>query len=70
MSIQDRPEVSECWENHTKGKHQVNITFDRDLIVELRDYAEQQVLVSAVVKVVREIVSLRRKRRQPWDLFY
>lgn len=70
LLIVGRPEVKQCWENHSHGKYSVALVFDEDLVVELRDSQLQTVLVSEAVTVIREALQLRRKRRQPWSIFY
>jgi Protein of unknown function (DUF3019) len=69
LVIVGHPDVKRCWEQYSKGVYSVELAFSEDLIVELRDPQLQQVLVSAAVKVIREALQLRRKRRQPWNIF-
>ncbi len=68
--IVDRPDVRRCWENFSEGTYEVELTFDRDLTVQLRDPQLQQVLASQTIAVIKEALQLRRKRRQPWNLLY
>jgi hypothetical protein len=69
LVIVGRPDVKRCWENYSKGLYTVELAFSEDLIVELRDPQLQNVLVTQAVKVIREALQLRRKRRQPWNIF-
>ena len=39
------------------------------LFVELRDVKLERVLASQAITVIREALQLRRKRKQPWNLF-
>ena len=70
LVIVGRPEVRRCWENFSSGLYQVELTFNEDLVVELRDPQLQRVLVSEAITVIREALRLRRKRRQPWNILY
>jgi hypothetical protein len=68
LLIVGQPQVRQCWENHTDGVYTVRVTFDRDLLVQLRDTDLQNVLASETIAVIKEALRLRRKRRQPWDI--
>lgn len=68
--IVDRPDVRRCWENFSEGTYEVELAFERDLTVELRDPQLEQVLASQTIAVIKEALQLRRKRRQPWNLLY
>jgi hypothetical protein len=68
LLIVGQPQIRQCWENHTEGVYTVRLTFDRDLLVELRDLQLQKVLASEAIAVIKEALRLRRKRRQPWDI--
>jgi hypothetical protein len=68
LLIVGRPQIRRCWENHTEGTYTVQLEFERDLLVELRDLQLQNVLASEAIAVIREALRLRRKRRQPWDI--
>jgi hypothetical protein len=68
LLIVGQPQVRQCWENHAEGVYTVRLTFDRDLLVQLRDTDLQNVLASETVAVIKEALRLRRKRRQPWDI--
>jgi len=70
LLIVGRPEVKRCWENFSEGSYQVELTFDHDLSVELRDPSLERVVASAAITIIREALQLRRKRRQPWNILY
>jgi len=70
LVIVDRPDIKRCWEDHSSGTYSVELVFEQDLTVELRDLGLQQVLVSRAIEVIREAIRLRPKRRQPWNIFY
>ncbi|MGH8175088.1 MAG: DUF3019 domain-containing protein [Steroidobacter sp.] len=70
LVIVDRPEIRRCWENYSQGVYSVELVFNKDLIVELRDPQLQQVLASQAITVIRQALQLRRKRRQPWNILY
>ena len=68
LVIVDRPDIKRCWENFSKGVYSVELSFNKDLTVELRDPQLQQVLVSETIAVIKQALQLRRRRRQPWNL--
>ncbi|HEY6641569.1 DUF3019 domain-containing protein [Povalibacter sp.] len=70
LVIVDRPDIKRCWESFTNGVYNVELSFNKDLTVELRDPELQQVLASETIAVIRQALQLRRKRRQPWNLLY
>jgi hypothetical protein len=70
LVIVDRPDVKRCWEDYAEGTYSVELTFDKDLTVQLRDPDLERVLASQTIAVIKEALQLRRKRRQPWNLLY
>jgi hypothetical protein len=70
LVIVGQPHVQRCWENHSEGRHTVELAFSTDLTVELRDSDLERVLAAQTISVIREALQLRRKRRQPWDIFF
>lgn len=70
LVIVGRPEVKHCWERYSSGTYTLELIFQTDLTVELRDTQLQHVLASRTVKVIREALQLRRKRRQPWSIVF
>lgn len=70
LVIVDRPEIRRCWENYSEGVYSIELVFDKDLTVELRDPGLDEVLASQTIAVIKEALQLRRKRRQPWNLLY
>lgn len=70
LVIVGRPHVRQCWDAHSQGRYELELTFSTDLIVELRDPELREVLASEAITVIREALRLRRKRRQPWDIFF
>ena len=69
LVIVGRPEIKRCWENFSEGVYTVQLAFQDDVLVELRDSQLHEVLASAAITVIREAQQLRRKRRQPWNIF-
>jgi len=70
LVIVDRPDIKRCWENYSRGTHSVELTFSDNVVFELRDTQLQNVLASKALKVIREALEYRRKRRQPWNIIY
>jgi hypothetical protein len=69
LVIIDRPEVKRCWEHYSQGTYSVELTFTEDLTFQLRDPALQNILASEALRVIREALRYRHKRRQPWNIF-
>lgn len=69
LVIVDRPEVKQCWEHYEAGAYTVELVFAQDLTFQLRDPDLQQVLASEVLRVIKEAILYRHKRRQPWNIF-
>jgi hypothetical protein len=69
LVIVDRPEVKRCWEHYSQGTYTVELVFADDLVFQLRDLELQRVLASEALRVIREAIRYRHKRRQPWNIF-
>jgi hypothetical protein len=69
LIILDRPDVKHCWEHYSQGTYSINLTFVDDLTFQLRDPALQNVLASEVLRVIREALRYRHRRRDPWNIF-
>lgn len=68
--IVDQPHIRRCWEHHSEGFYSVEVVFSQDLVVQLRDTELDRVLASQAIAVIRKALQFRRKRRQPWSIFY
>jgi hypothetical protein len=69
LVILDRPEVKRCWENYSAGIYSIQLVFAEDLVFQLRDVELRNVLASQALRVIREAIRYRHKRRQPWNIF-
>ncbi len=69
LVILDRPEIKHCWEHYSQGTYSIDLTFMDDLTFQLRDPALQNVLASEVLRVIREALRYRHRRRDPWNIF-
>ena len=69
LVIVDRPEVKHCWENYSHGTYRIELTFVDDLTFQLRDPGLQNILASEVLRVIREALHYRHRRREPWNIF-
>ena len=69
LVIVDRPEIKRCWENYSEGTYSIDLIFTADLIFQLKDLELQNVLASAALRVIREAIRYRHKRREPWNIF-
>jgi len=70
LVIVDQPHIRRCWEHHSEGLYSVEVVFNQDLVVQLRDTELDRVLASQAIAVIRKALQFRRKRRQPWSIFY
>jgi len=64
-----RPQIKRCWENYKSGTYTLQLEFARDLTFQLRELPLQNVLASEVLRVLREALQYRHRRRQPWNIF-
>jgi hypothetical protein len=69
LVIIDRPEIKHCWEHYSQGTYSLELTFVDDVTFQLRDPGLQNVLASEVLRVIREALRYRHKRREPWNIF-
>ena len=69
LLIVDHPDVKRCWENYSKGTYSIELTFTEDLIVQLKDLQLKNILASEALRVIREAIRYRHKRREPWNIF-
>jgi hypothetical protein len=69
LVIVARPDVKRCWEHYAQGTYTIDLTFTEDLVFQLRDLSLEHVLAAEVLRVIREAVRFRHKRRQPWNIF-
>jgi hypothetical protein len=69
LVIVDRPEIKHCWEHYAQGTYSIELTFVDDLTFQLRDAAQQNVLAAEALRVIREALHYRHKRRDPWNIF-
>lgn len=69
LVILDRPDVKHCWEHYAQGTYSLELTFVDDVTFQLRDPGLQNVLASEVLRVIREALHYRHKRREPWNIF-
>jgi hypothetical protein len=64
-----RPDVKRCWDDYAFGTYTVQLEFSQDLTFQLRDPSLQKVLASDVLRVLREALEYRHRRREPWNVF-
>ncbi len=69
LIVLERPEVKRCWERYSEGTYSMELVFSDDLTFQLRDPDMRQVLSSEVLRVIREAIRYRHKRREPWNVF-
>jgi Protein of unknown function (DUF3019) len=69
LVIVDRPDIKRCWENYAEGTYSIEMVFSDDLVFQLKDIELRHVLASEALRVIREAMRYRHKRRQPWNIF-
>lgn len=69
LVIVDRPDIKRCWEHYQQGTYNIYLTFVDDITFQLRDPELRNVLASEVLRVIREALHYRHKRREPWNIF-
>jgi hypothetical protein len=69
LVVLQRPEVRHCWEHYSAGSYTIDLVFTEDLVFQLRDVSLDRVLASQALRVIREALQYRHKRRQPWNIF-
>lgn len=69
LVILGRPEVKRCWEHSSEGNYTVELTFSEDLLFQLRDPGLGHTFAAETLRVIREAVRYRHKRREPWNIF-
>jgi Protein of unknown function (DUF3019) len=73
LVILGRPEIHQevrhCWEHYTAGTYTIDLVFTEDVVFQLRDVSLDHVLASEALRVIREAIQYRHRRRQPWNLF-
>ncbi len=69
LVIVDRPDIKRCWEHYSAGIYSLELVFSRDLVFQLKDLELQRVLGSEVLRVIREAIRYRHRRREPWNIF-
>jgi hypothetical protein len=69
LVILDRTDVKRCWEKYSEGTYSLELVFSSDVVFQLKDLELQHVLATEVLRVIREAIHYRHKRRQPWNIF-
>lgn len=69
LLIQASRPVRHCWEHYRAGTYTVDLVFSDDVLFQLRDVSRERVLASEVLRVIREAIQYRHRRRQPWNIF-
>jgi len=64
-----RQDVRHCWEHYTAGTYTIDLVFTEDVVFQLRDVSLDHVLASEALRVIREAIQYRHRRRQPWNIF-
>jgi hypothetical protein len=68
LVILGRSDVKRCWENYSQGTYSIELVFSDDLLFELRDSRLETVLASEALRIIREAIRYRHRRRDPWNI--
>ena len=69
LVILDRPAIKRCWENYSAGTYSIALVFTDDVVFQLKDLDLKRVLASDILRVIKESMRYRHKRREPWNVF-
>jgi DUF3019 family protein len=69
LVILEHKEIQRCWEHYSAGTYTVDLVFAQDVVFQLRDVSLEHVLASEALRVIREAIQYRHRRRQPWNIF-
>jgi hypothetical protein len=69
LVILEHREIQRCWEHYSAGTYTVDLVFSQDVVFQLRDVSLEHVLASEALRVIREAIQYRHRRRQPWNIF-
>jgi hypothetical protein len=69
LVILEHKEIQRCWEHYSGGTYTVDLVFTQDVVFQLRDVSLEHVLASEALRVIREAIQYRHRRRQPWNIF-
>lgn len=69
LIILGRPDIKRCWEHYSQGTYSIELVFNDDLLFELKDSRLETVLASEALRIIREAIRYRHRRRDPWNIF-
>jgi hypothetical protein len=69
LVIENRSDIKRCWESYSEGTYSVELMFSTDVVFQLKDINLQSVVASEVLRVIREALQYRHRRREPWNIF-
>lgn len=69
LTVADRPELNHCWDAASEGNITVEVRAAADVAFQLQTADRPPVVASNVLRVVRESIQYRPRRRAPWSLF-
>ncbi len=69
LVILGRSDVKRCWEHYSEGTYSIELVFSDDLLFELKDSRLETVLASEALRIIREAIRYRHRRRAPWNIF-
>jgi|SRR5450631_2390006 hypothetical protein len=69
LVILGRSDVKRCWEHYSQGTYSIELVFSDDLLFELKDSRLDTVLASEALRIIREAIRYRHRRRDPWNIF-
>ena len=69
LVILGRSDVKRCWEHYSEGTYTIDLVFSDDLLFELKDSRLETVLASEALRIIREAIRYRHRRRDPWNIF-
>ena len=69
LVILEKPEVKHCWDHYSQGSYSIELTFNTDLKFELKDPQLRDTVAAESLRLIREALEYRHRRRAPWNVF-
>jgi hypothetical protein len=69
LVILGRSDIKRCWEHYSQGTYSIELVFSNDLLFELKDARLETVLASEALRIIRQAIRYRHRRRDPWNIF-
>ncbi|TQV86899.1 DUF3019 domain-containing protein [Aliikangiella coralliicola] len=69
IKVSDENQVLQCWKNTKNAQTEVELKLKNNLSVSLIEQESEQKIYQQTVRLQRQVVKYRRKRRNPWQFY-